>query len=122
MKSFLVKWKWAESEETTTIVDIPNNFLVEFEQSSGVRKMSFIKKTIREGILPPEVVNIQGEIDKVKIEKHKVVKAQRYEDAQALRNRERLLHTDLSNAMKDWQENNNLSGAENIIITEIYTF
>ncbi len=54
--------------------------------------------------VPQEILNLEGEIDKVKVEKATVVKKQDYEEAARLRDKERRLQSDLELAKREWEE------------------
>ncbi len=54
--------------------------------------------------VPKNVLELEGEIEKVKEEKNKVVKSQRYEEAARLRDAEKKLLEDLEKAKKDWED------------------
>ncbi|MBC8345383.1 MAG: ATP-dependent Clp protease ATP-binding subunit [Candidatus Marinimicrobia bacterium] len=55
--------------------------------------------------VPQEVIDLELEIEKVRIEKDSVVVAQRFEDAANLRDTEQKLVRKLQNLQKDWQIN-----------------
>jgi ATP-dependent Clp protease ATP-binding subunit ClpC len=54
--------------------------------------------------VPEEVVNLENAVEEIKIEKNKVVKSQRYEEAAQLRDREKKLLEQLENAKKAWED------------------
>jgi ATP-dependent Clp protease ATP-binding subunit ClpC len=54
--------------------------------------------------VPDEVVNLENAVEEIKIEKNKVVKSQRYEEAAQLRDREKKLLEQLDNAKKAWED------------------
>jgi ATP-dependent Clp protease ATP-binding subunit ClpC len=54
--------------------------------------------------VPDEVVNLENAVEEIKIEKNKVVKSQRYEEAAQLRDREKKLLEQLENAKKAWED------------------
>ncbi|MEY3009996.1 MAG: hypothetical protein RLZZ314_638 [Bacteroidota bacterium] len=54
--------------------------------------------------VPQEIVDIEEEIERVKEEKSKVVRSQRYEEAARLRDTERTLNERLEKAKKAWEE------------------
>jgi len=54
--------------------------------------------------VPQEIVDIEEEIERVKEEKSKVVRSQRYEEAARLRDTERTLNDRLEKAKKAWEE------------------
>ena len=53
--------------------------------------------------VPPEIIALEEEIEKIKHEKAAVVKRQDYEEAARLRDKERRLQSDLETAKKDWE-------------------
>ncbi|QQS37262.1 MAG: ATP-dependent Clp protease ATP-binding subunit [Ignavibacteriales bacterium] len=53
--------------------------------------------------VPKEVLDLEGDIDKVRQEKAAVVKRQDYEEAARLRDRERTLQSELETAKRDWE-------------------
>ncbi|NUN08785.1 MAG: ATP-dependent Clp protease ATP-binding subunit [Ignavibacteriaceae bacterium] len=53
--------------------------------------------------VPPEIITLEEEIEKVKLEKAAVVKRQDYEEAARLRDKERRLQSELELAKKDWE-------------------
>jgi ATP-dependent Clp protease ATP-binding subunit ClpC len=54
--------------------------------------------------VPSEILALEGEIDRVKVEKAAVVKKQDYEEAARLRDKERRLQSDLELAKREWDE------------------
>ncbi|MDP4115307.1 MAG: ATP-dependent Clp protease ATP-binding subunit [Bacteroidota bacterium] len=52
--------------------------------------------------VPKEILDLEDQIEEVKVEKAQVVKKQDYEEAARLRDKERNLQTDLENAKRDW--------------------
>ncbi|MES2837713.1 MAG: ATP-dependent Clp protease ATP-binding subunit [Bacteroidota bacterium] len=54
--------------------------------------------------VPENIVEIEKKIEDIKIEKNKVVRSQKYEEAAKLRDVERQLHEDLDAAKKVWEE------------------
>jgi ATP-dependent Clp protease ATP-binding subunit ClpC len=54
--------------------------------------------------VPQEVLDIEKQLDEVKIEKNKVVKSQQFEKAAALRDNEKKLQEELEVAKKTWEE------------------
>lgn len=54
--------------------------------------------------VPESIVNLEKQIEDVKQEKNKVVKSQRFEEAAALRDREKKLGEQLEKAKLDWEE------------------
>ncbi|MGA2296497.1 MAG: ATP-dependent Clp protease ATP-binding subunit [FCB group bacterium] len=55
--------------------------------------------------VPKEVVDIESQIEEVKVQKNKVVKTQNFEEAARLRDLEKKLLNELENAKKDWENN-----------------
>jgi len=53
--------------------------------------------------VPQEILDLEGEIEKVKQEKAQVVKKQDYEEAARLRDKERNLQSDLEIAKREWE-------------------
>ncbi len=53
--------------------------------------------------VPKEILELEGEIDKVRVEKAQVVKKQDYEEAARLRDKERNLQSDLEIAKNEWE-------------------
>src|ERR1017187_9548103 len=53
--------------------------------------------------VPQEVLDLEADIEKVKVEKASVVKKQDYEEAARLRDKERNLQSDLEIAKRDWE-------------------
>ncbi len=54
--------------------------------------------------VPQEVLDLEEAVEEIKIEKNKVVKSQRYEEAAQLRDREKKLLEQLENAKHAWEE------------------
>ncbi|MES2627828.1 MAG: ATP-dependent Clp protease ATP-binding subunit [Bacteroidota bacterium] len=54
--------------------------------------------------VPQEIVDIEEKIEDIKLEKNKVVKSQKYEEAAKLRDRERQLIEQLESAKQKWEE------------------
>lgn len=54
--------------------------------------------------VPKNIVELEAKIEDVKVEKTKVVKSQRYEEAAELRDKEKKLLEELTNAKKEWEE------------------
>jgi ATP-dependent Clp protease ATP-binding subunit ClpC len=54
--------------------------------------------------VPQEILDIEAEIDRIKEEKVRVVRSQRYEEAAQLRDTERTLHERLDRAKAQWEE------------------
>ncbi|MEO8398249.1 MAG: ATP-dependent Clp protease ATP-binding subunit [Ignavibacteriaceae bacterium] len=53
--------------------------------------------------VPQEILDFEGDIEKVRLEKAQVVKKQDYEDAARLRDKERNLQSDLEIAKREWE-------------------
>jgi ATP-dependent Clp protease ATP-binding subunit ClpC len=54
--------------------------------------------------VPKEIIELEDKLDKIKEEKVKVVKRQRYEEAARLRDDEKKLEADLERVQKEWEE------------------
>lgn len=54
--------------------------------------------------VPPNIIELEKKIEEIKIEKNKVVKSQRFEEAASLRDREKHLGEDLVKAKLEWEE------------------
>jgi ATP-dependent Clp protease ATP-binding subunit ClpC len=54
--------------------------------------------------VPGDIVELEKQIEEVKLEKNKVVKSQRFEEAAALRDREKKLGEELERAKNSWEE------------------
>ncbi len=54
--------------------------------------------------VPDEIVELEKQIEEIKNEKNKVVKSQRFEEAAALRDKEKRLGEQLEKAKADWEE------------------
>jgi ATP-dependent Clp protease ATP-binding subunit ClpC len=54
--------------------------------------------------VPQEVLDLENAVEEIKIEKNKVVKSQRYEEAAQLRDKEKKLLEQLENAKQAWEE------------------
>ena len=54
--------------------------------------------------VPPNIIALEKSIEEIKIEKNKVVKSQRFEEAASLRDREKHLGEDLVKAKLEWEE------------------
>jgi len=54
--------------------------------------------------VPKNVLDLEKQIDDIKLEKNKVVKSQRFEEAAALRDKEKRLGEELEKAKLDWEE------------------
>lgn len=54
--------------------------------------------------VPEEILKLEEEVEKIKIEKNRVVKSQKYEEAAQLRDKEKKLLEQLDNAKLKWEE------------------
>src|SRR5258705_806904 len=54
--------------------------------------------------VPKEILDLEKKIEDVKVEKNKVVKSQKFEEAASLRDTEKRLAEDLERAKSDWEE------------------
>jgi ATP-dependent Clp protease ATP-binding subunit ClpC len=54
--------------------------------------------------VPPEILDLEEQIEDVQEEKNQVVKSQRFEEAARLRDKEKTLQEELEQAKKDWHE------------------
>lgn len=54
--------------------------------------------------VPQNVLELEAKIEDIKLEKNRVVKSQRFEEAAALRDREKKLGEELEKAKQDWEE------------------
>src|SRR5690606_40412021 len=54
--------------------------------------------------VPQNIVDLEKKIEEIKIEKNKVVKSQKFEEAASLRDTEKRLAEDLERAKQDWEE------------------
>jgi ATP-dependent Clp protease ATP-binding subunit ClpC len=54
--------------------------------------------------VPEKVVKLEEEIDEIKVEKNRVVKSQRFEEAARLRDREKKLQEELAKAKAEWEK------------------
>ncbi len=54
--------------------------------------------------VPQAIIDIEKKIEEIKVEKNRVVKSQKYEEAAKLRDTERQLHEQLEAAKKAWEE------------------
>jgi ATP-dependent Clp protease ATP-binding subunit ClpC len=54
--------------------------------------------------VPPNIVELEKKIEEVKIEKNKVVKSQKFEEAASLRDTEKRLGEELERAKSEWEE------------------
>ena len=62
------------------------------------------RKHIKNINVPQEVIDLEKKIEDIKLEKNKVVKSQRFEEAASLRDSEKRLQEDLEKAKSDWEE------------------
>jgi len=62
------------------------------------------RKHIKNINVPNEVIELEKKIDEIKLEKNKVVKSQRFEEAASLRDSEKRLQEELEKAKHDWEE------------------
>src|SRR6201986_2330059 len=62
------------------------------------------RKHIKNINVPNEVIELEKKIDVIKLEKNKVVKSQRFEEAASLRDSEKRLQEELEKAKHDWEE------------------
>ena len=53
--------------------------------------------------VPPEIEELEEEIETVRVEKNKVVKTQNFEEAARLRDREKKIDEELENAKAEWE-------------------
>jgi len=54
--------------------------------------------------VPLEIIELEKQIEEIKLEKNKVVKSQRFEEAASLRDKEKRLGEDLEKAKNNWEE------------------
>lgn len=54
--------------------------------------------------VPQEIIELEKQIEEIKVEKNKVVKSQRFEEAASLRDKEKRLGEDLEKAKNNWEE------------------
>ncbi|MBS1730939.1 MAG: ATP-dependent Clp protease ATP-binding subunit [Bacteroidetes bacterium] len=54
--------------------------------------------------VPQNIVDLEKKIEEIKLEKNKVVKSQRFEEAASLRDKEKRLGEELEKAKNDWEE------------------
>ena len=54
--------------------------------------------------VPEEILRLEEEVEKIKVEKNRVVKSQKYEEAAQLRDKEKKLLEQLENAKSKWEE------------------
>ncbi|CAN5344232.1 ATP-dependent Clp protease ATP-binding subunit [soil metagenome] len=62
------------------------------------------RKHIKNINVPQEVIELEKKIEDIKLEKNKVVKSQRFEEAASLRDTEKRLQEELEKAKNDWEE------------------
>jgi ATP-dependent Clp protease ATP-binding subunit ClpC len=62
------------------------------------------RKHIKNINVPNEVIELEKKIDEIKLEKNKVVKSQRFEEAASLRDSEKRLQEELEKAKHNWEE------------------
>ncbi|MEO7307723.1 MAG: ATP-dependent Clp protease ATP-binding subunit [Ferruginibacter sp.] len=62
------------------------------------------RKHIKNINVPPEIIELEKKIEDIKLEKNKVVKSQRFEEAASLRDTEKRLQEDLEAAKNAWEE------------------
>jgi len=62
------------------------------------------RKHIKNINVPENVIDLEKKIEDIKLEKNKVVKSQRFEEAASLRDTEKRLQEDLEKAKSDWEE------------------
>jgi ATP-dependent Clp protease ATP-binding subunit ClpC len=62
------------------------------------------RKHIKNINVPKEVIDLEKKIEDIKLEKNKVVKSQRFEEAASLRDSEKRLQEELEKAKSDWEE------------------
>ncbi|MEO6731308.1 MAG: ATP-dependent Clp protease ATP-binding subunit, partial [Ferruginibacter sp.] len=62
------------------------------------------RKHIKNINVPDEVIELEKKIEDIKLEKNKVVKSQRFEEAASLRDSEKRLQEELEKAKQDWEE------------------
>ncbi len=62
------------------------------------------RKHIKNINVPPEIIELERKIEDIKLEKNKVVKSQRFEEAASLRDTEKRLQEELEKAKNDWEE------------------
>ena len=62
------------------------------------------RKHIKNINVPDEVIELEKKIEDIKLEKNKVVKSQRFEEAASLRDSEKRLQEELEKAKNDWEE------------------
>ncbi len=62
------------------------------------------RKHIKNINVPEEIIELEKKIEDIKLEKNKVVKSQRFEEAASLRDTEKRLQEELEKAKNDWEE------------------
>ena len=62
------------------------------------------RKHIKNINVPPVIIELEKKIEDIKLEKNKVVKSQRFEEAASLRDTEKRLQEELENAKNAWEE------------------
>ena len=62
------------------------------------------RKHIKNINVPETILDLEKKIDDIKLEKNKVVKSQKFEEAASLRDSEKRLQDDLEKAKADWEE------------------
>jgi len=62
------------------------------------------RKHIKNINVPAEIIELEKKIEDIKLEKNKVVKSQRFEEAASLRDTEKRLQEELEKAKTDWEE------------------
>ncbi len=62
------------------------------------------RKHIKNINVPEDVIELEKKIEDIKLEKNKVVKSQRFEEAASLRDSEKRLQEELEKAKSDWEE------------------
>src|SRR6195952_2185923 len=62
------------------------------------------RKHIKNINVPEDVIELEKKIEDIKLEKNKVVKSQRFEEAASLRDTEKRLQEELEKAKNDWEE------------------
>jgi ATP-dependent Clp protease ATP-binding subunit ClpC len=62
------------------------------------------RKHIKNINVPENVIDLEKKIEDIKLEKNKVVKSQRFEEAASLRDTEKRLQEELEKAKNDWEE------------------
>ncbi len=62
------------------------------------------RKHIKNINVPEEIIELEKKIEDIKVEKNKVVKSQKFEEAASLRDTEKRLQDELEKAKQDWEE------------------